>query len=802
MRNDSAVDNALASYHEKYTRGGFKLLKCKGHSKANHATGEAEQYKEGKSPVSFGWTKPDYKGLSLSECEAWLHEGGWLGGVVPPGRLVLDYEDGYSIQKMNELHQSLGIQPGIHDTTNGKHSGYLFHKNVTGHTRMFTTLGFPVTPRHGGKSYLILAPSLDRAWGPWVEPDKWPAYPEELLPYDPKNKVHVMRCASFVIGELLDGNNLDAYEDVDCAFIALLVEAGMSNGYIYEAMEIVYKDNYDMGRTEKMLTRVKDKLNSEQAVIGGGSLVRKLRELKALGTGSTNLLKDITQAIGWLAFLSGKASSSESTAENIPNPEDWGELIPFDDYSKLPLFPSQVLPPVFRDMVMTVAECIQVDEGLPGTILLGVLASALQRKVYVSISTHVEPTNLYTCSVLPSGERKSPTFKVMTFPIYERQSKLKEDMAGEIRESENRFKVNEAKIAKYRKKAVDAEDPIEVDGHLKDSEKYMKEMEKYPILKPPRYIVDDITPEKLGLIMSDNGERLSIMSPEGNAFDMLAGLYSNKPNIDLCLKAYTGDPWSSDRMSRSSLDMKKPALTMSLTVQPDVIREIGGNPLFKGRGLLARFLYSIPPPKAGTRKRMNKVIPQRLLDEYSEEINRLFEIPSEEVVLMLSQDAQAVWDVLYNETEDSLGPNGQLSEIQDWGNKMPGSGARIAGLLHYAEHGAGARTKFISAETVASASALACYYREHALFAFGLMKQNSQIESAKKILEYLTDKKPDTFTGRDIMRNKNWFKKMDSIYAGVTLLLERGYVREIPRKPCKRGKPLIKYEVNPEIYLT
>ncbi len=70
------------------------------------------------------------------------------------------------------------------------------------------------------------------------------------------------------------------------------------------------------------------------------------------------------------------------------------------------------------------------------------------------------------------------------------------------------------------------------------------------------------------------------------------------------------------------------------------------------------------------------------------------------------------------------------------------------------------------------------------------MKENPEIESAKRILEYLIHYKPDSFTGRDVLRHKNALKTMAVVTPGTKLLIERNYIREI-----KAGA----FEVNPII---
>jgi hypothetical protein len=437
----------------------------------------------------------------------------------------------------------------------------------------------------------------------------------------------------------------------------------------------------------------------------------------------------------------------------INNIEVWQYLIPFDDYSNLPEFPVEAFSPSGRKMVESVAKVNQVDVGLPASIYISVLSTCLSKKAIVDLGTHKEPVNIFTCPILDSGERKTSTMRIITSPIYEYHEKKKDET-------------------------------------LEDTE-------------PPTYIVDDITTEALGKLMAENEERMSVVSSEGGIFGIMAGRYNEKgSNFDIYLKGHAGDPWSTHRIGRKSQSMDSPSLTVCLTVQRDVIKEIGRNKGFRGRGLLARFLYCYCKHKVGYRTRQNKTISETILQEYKKRIFKLMDIPLSLQVFKLSPDAQDEWDKFYNNIESEMLPKEPMSGIKDWGSKLPGAVARISGLLHVARYGRKAPDKPISVNIVNGSIAIGNYYREHALATFGLMKEDPQIESAKKILEYLIQHRPDKFKGRDILRHKSVFKSMDVVTPGLKLLVERNYIRGLETKTTTGiGRPeATVYEVNPYIH--
>ena len=501
-----------------------------------------------------------------------------------------------------------------------------------------------------------------------------------------------------------------------------------------------------------------------------------------------------------LAIMAGIQIPQHKTISTV----EWSDPIPLDDNSDLPEFPTDALPITLREIVEAVAEVNQVDTSLPACIALSVLSTCLAKKAKVELSSHEEPLNIFTCPVLGSGERKSRTMKIMSRPIMDYQKKKQKKMEDKIRQVTLRNGIDEDRIAVKRKKAANTDDKAKSNKLAKEAEAISNFIRKHPIPKLPQYIVDDITSEKLGEVMTENNERIGMISAEGGIFGIMSGLYSDKgSNIDIYLKGHAGDQWSSDRISRERKSMDSPALTVCLAVQPDVINVIGSNRRFRGRGLLARFLYSLCISKVGYRKLQTKAVPDKIIKKYEDFIFKLMDISIEDRLLKLTPEANKLWGDFYHKVESSMRPDEQLDFLKDWGSKLAGAVGRIAGLLHFAEHGKKAIGKDISTGITGDSIAIGNYFFEFALAAFGLMKEDSRIESAKKILEYLIEHQPDQFKGNEVLNMKNYFKQktMDEVNSGLELLIERGYIRrKETSKTNSVGRPWVQiYEVNPKI---
>ena len=138
---------------------------------------------------------------------------------------------------------------------------------------------------------------------------------------------------------------------------------------------------------------------------------------------------------------------------------------------------------------------------------------------------------------------------------------------------------------------------------------------------------------------------MAIISDEGGIFDILAGRYNNGvPNLDLFLQSHAGAPVRVDRGSRPSVMMDEPALTLILSPQPDVLQGLASKPGFRGRGLLARFLFMFPVSKIGYRSGNTKPVPETILSDHDAHIRALLRFKRPEpgpYMIAVSDEAHA-----------------------------------------------------------------------------------------------------------------------------------------------------------------
>jgi putative DNA primase/helicase len=496
---------------------------------------------------------------------------------------------------------------------------------------------------------------------------------------------------------------------------------------------------------------------------------------------------------------------------NGPQGEEWEPPIPLTDVRLTP-FPTHAFPSWLREFLEAEATATQTPPDLPGMLSLAVLAAACAGRFMVQVRDGwPEPVNLYTVVALPPATRKSTVFAAFTRPLEEFESEESRRLLPQVTDAQNRRKILEASLQKANAAAANAK-PGEQEAALSEASRKARELAelKSPVL--PRLIADDVSPEKISGLLADQGGRMAILSSEGGIFELMAGRYSpnSMPNLDVFLKGHSGDALRVDRVGRASEFIAAPALTIGLTVQPEVIEGLAKKPGFRGRGLLGRFLYAIPVSMVGRRQPNPPPVPEQVRETYRRSVMALLRIPAVSnqegnmtpYVLRLSSEAGHLLQAFEAELEPRLGPFGDLGSMSDWAGKLVGTTARIAGLLHlanYAEEFA-PWTPPIGAAAMSAAIELGLYLIAHAQAAFATMDADPDASNAKHLLRWIESHRCESFTKRDLFQGvRGRFKKAVHLDAPLRMLVDHGFIDERPSEDHAGAgrKPSPTYDVNP-----
>ena len=511
-----------------------------------------------------------------------------------------------------------------------------------------------------------------------------------------------------------------------------------------------------------------------------------------------------------------KPPLSVETPVALPPAPAWEPPIPFGRF-ELPDFPSEAIPDrlcALREFCAAVAESLQVPAALPALLVLTVAGAALAKRIEVYVvGDWREPVVLFIVVAMEPGERKSAVFAAVCVPLVEFERDEIERLAPIIEQQRADRALIEASLRFAESKAAKTTKPEEREEPRKRIRELREELWTAVVLPMPRYVADDATPEALGRLWAEQGGRIALLSPEGDTFDLMAGRYSDGVGrLGVYLKGHAGDDYKLNRVSRANEYVRGPALTVGLAVQPDVLRGLMEKPGFRGRGLLARFLYSLPASRVGFRRLNTTPVPAQASANYSRLMRTVLQLqPAADAngnqcpfAVRVSPEALAELNRFRTWVESELRTGGELSGLRDWGSKLPGAICRIAGIFHGLMHAPiGNPAGYpIDAETMLCAIAVGEYAVRHAKAAFSEMGANPATGLARRIVTWLTDGQLTEFTRRDAFNVlRGAVQRVEELDGPLQLLLEHGFVRE--RETTRTGpgrKPSTCYDVNPWVH--
>lgn len=404
--------------------------------------------------------------------------------------------------------------------------------------------------------------------------------------------------------------------------------------------------------------------------------------------------------------------------------------------AKLPPFPVHALPVTLADMVTGVARELGVDPAMTGAFALGAVSGALCGRVVVQVyGNWLENCVSYIAVIAESGDRKSPAFSAM--------------LGGPLGAVERQLTDNcwESNYAEIDPDGPDGLSVVSLDG--------MPEF----VGPAPRLIASDATPEQLGVLMADNGERMIVADAEGDVFDMLAGRYSASPSMTLVLQSYSREYVRVDRVGRAPVTLDHPALTLCLGTQPTVWHEVMSNPRFAGKGFVARIEAAFPEPRKERTRRMAALpmserpevgvpVDPQVVAEYRAMITELATglFDASTVTVRLTEEAQMRMRRHTADVDRRTLDDGDMGgRLARWGAKCSGRVVRRALHLHMAEHGVKGTRLLIERDTIERAIEIEEWFIANAKEAYGLAETGDDVnpEDLKAFVGWLVRKHSD-----------------------------------------------------------
>ncbi|MDI6915741.1 MAG: YfjI family protein [Desulfitobacteriaceae bacterium] len=486
--------------------------------------------------------------------------------------------------------------------------------------------------------------------------------------------------------------------------------------------------------------------------------------------------------------------------------EDWPDPEPLIPEINLPKFPTEVLPAILREFSQEESEFTQTPSELTGLLSIAACGLTVSKRFIVEAAPGwVEPLNLYVMVIMESGTRKTAVAQAVMEPLVAWEMNQTRSLAPEIANARNLRDINDGLLTRLKSELMKTSDErrrVDLQNKLNETSRSMNEQD---IPTMPRLLADDVTPEKLVVLLAEQKGRLGILSTEGNIVEIMAGRYADgRQNLEVFLKAHSREDIRDDRISRKSNFVHHAALTMALAVQPDVINTMAATTTARERGLMGRFLYAVPPRMLGKRKIHTEPVSPATRQAYHELIEHLLNDPglrdgSGEYIaetISFSTEAQTTFDAFRLWLENELNPWGGLGNLPDWGSKLAGAVARLSGIFWLIETEGHPARKPIPNEIAERTIRLAQEFLvPHAQHIYRIFDTESATKGALRLLDWIRDKGISEFSARDSFNQLRKGKHLDTMAkmtAALNRLLETGHIRAIEDRggyPRHAGRP-------------
>lgn len=449
--------------------------------------------------------------------------------------------------------------------------------------------------------------------------------------------------------------------------------------------------------------------------------------------------------------------NSGATANGAGNPGiDEGE-------EKILPFPLQHLPPAARAMAEAIARTERTPETLAGCCVLGFLSASIGAGLQVkSGPDRVTRANLYIGASAESSTGKSETFRHAAKPFFAYERDLIERWKAETLPGlQAEAEMLESEIAKLKKDAFSGKSGKGKSGMEREEIRAALQLKKKALaevnagLIAPALCCEDVTSEKLAVMLAHNQEQLASLSPDaGSIVNNLLGRYSKLDRTDegIYVKTFSGDNCRVDRQGREPVLLQHPCLTALWLWQPDKLETLLGKTELTDGGMIPRLL--VCHTRATPRPIVDGVegIPAATANAWAMLVGKLihaFRMASEPFTIETTPEA---WRMMKDHHNQIVARRlGELRDVTTYAGRWNEQAWRIAVCLHAGLHGEDAGGRTLAADTAASAIALADWFAGEQLRILARGRHAARRAKRDEVLELLADN-PKGITARDVQR--------------------------------------------------
>lgn len=350
----------------------------------------------------------------------------------------------------------------------------------------------------------------------------------------------------------------------------------------------------------------------------------------------------------------------------------WQGLVPLNRKVSKPdiAYPADAFPCILKNAVYAISEITQVPEAVAGQCVLG-SASFIAQALYDAPSRHGNmPCSLFVLTEGSSGSRKSRAQRLADKPIQQWERKRLEKHTQQFKEWQT------------HQRGLKGKEILE----------FLKENPEPP---DPTSQFSDCTFEAVVMRFINGSVRnASLSTDEAAQFFGGHALKSDTATSNLGSLTKLFDDGSLKRIrSKSNVNGSGSAFDVRLTVnllgQEAILENVISNPVYRGQGLLPRFLFSAPPSLIGHRLQDKVQFSQNpeqnpCLQAYWQKCCKLLEkhnSVTERITLELTDEAQDVFLDFYNETEAAQAEDGKYYYISAFASRAEEIARRVATIF-------------------------------------------------------------------------------------------------------------------------
>lgn len=461
-------------------------------------------------------------------------------------------------------------------------------------------------------------------------------------------------------------------------------------------------------------------------------------------------------------------------------------------------FPVHYLPVNLRRAVNAITDVIPMPAAIPACVAIGATSAAIGNGLRIRSTAQGDTSgaNVFILAAAQSSSGKSLAYKHLFRPFREFEAGLR----GDYRKFSKPKVEHERKMIAAEQRKI--QKLIEGKGASEEDRQRHQELEnelaKLNRISEPRLFVENITPQKLVRVMSQQpSECLTSASPDAReSIKVLLGKHNGGQADDaFYISAWSRETYAFDRVSSEgeSIVLESPCLNLLWLVQPDRLRELAAETEVFESGFYQRLLVSNQGGEAVMPSK--NPIDQAALDmwqETQEELLNCYRISEEASLVLPSPEA---FDALWEFQEEAVRlQNEQYRDLPTVTGKWGENAWRLALIFHAIKHGRKAAGTRLRLDTAQEAIMVMDWFSQQSLALLRPGREARKHERANQLRQVLHTYFDEDGAMVGVLRRNHGFEVHE--LQAIAQSHKAQFILE-PIKPDGAGRPSLRLRLRP-----